>query len=49
MPVDLSPAVGMMFFIESETDDIELPGARLKAAREARGETIEAAASRCLL
>lgn len=49
MPVDLSPAVGMMFFIESEADDIELPGARLKAAREARGETIEAAASRCLL
>ena len=49
MPIDLSPAVGMIFFIESETDDIELPGARLKAAREARGETIEAAASRCLL
>lgn len=49
MPVDLSPAVGMMFFIESEADDIELPGARLKAARETRGETIEAAASRCLL
>lgn len=39
----------MIFYIESDTDDVELPGERLKLAREARGESIENAASRCLL